>query len=296
MSANTQILEQLISEDFGLESKDGSRWGKGEDHDSLVLDKERGLFFWNSKGIVGDTLVYLTRVRKYSFEKARKYLEQYENFVSTQVYTVDTDYGDTVVYPRLVEVFFDLGKSKENREYMYNRGITDETIDRFQVGWYNEYTMIPFFVNGTFRNFQMRMEKPIKKIKKYYKAKPLMFNSDILKITNTIFFTEGPIDAMALIQNGLPAISTDFSGNVLPEWYGKFLNQTDIILLFDNDKAGVTEAIKTAKVLGVDRCKIYTFQDFDEPSYDPVDFFKDGNTKEELLDLINEKGKYSYEF
>jgi len=71
MNTNAEILSNLINQDFGLISKEGSRWGKSEEHSSLVLDKERGIFYWNSEGVVGDPLVYLTKVRRLTFEDAK---------------------------------------------------------------------------------------------------------------------------------------------------------------------------------------------------------------------------------
>jgi DNA primase len=293
MNEDTHILSKLISDDFGLDSKDGSRWGKSKEHSSLVLDKERGIFYWNSEGIVGDPLVYLMRVRKLSFEQAKEFLKEL-TYTGTHVYTIyGKDKEDVVVYPKLVDIFFDDGLN--NREYFYIRGLTDETIDRFQLGYWNNFATVPFFVDGTFRNFQLRKDVP-RIIKSYYKGiGPLLFNSDILKLTNRIFIAEGPIDALILTQNGIPAVSTNSGGTMLPEWFFKFIYQDEIVILFDNDKAGLLEARKVAKMLGVNRCKIYLFSDFEENGYDPVDFYRDGYTTDELNNLIATKAKYLYE-
>lgn len=294
MNPNAQILSKLIDEDFDLNTRDGSRWGNTEDHSSLVLDKERGIFFWNSKGIVGDPLVYLTKVRGLSFERAREYLRDFKEFSGSFVYTIHNEKEDVVVYPKLVDIFFEDGATdKSRRDYFYRRGLTDNTIDRFRLGWYNDFSMIPYFVEGTFRNFQMRRDDGKKVIRHYYKSVgALLFNSDILKVTNKIYVTEGPVDAMVLMQNGIPAVATT---TVLPDWYGKFVKQKEIILLYDNDKAGEFEARRSAKILGQERCKIYCFWDFNDSGYDPVDFFNEGNTVESLNELVEKNSKYCFE-
>lgn len=290
MNQNSEILAKLIEEDFGLDTKEGSRWGKSDEHSSLVLDKERGIFFWNAKNVVGDPLTYLTKVRGMDFQKARDVLREYRNFSSSFVYTIKNDEDDVIVYPKLVEVFFDDGRDK--REYFYSRGLTDSTIDRFQLGYYNGFNTIPYFVDGTFRNFQLRKDNP-RTFKNYYKGVgPLLFNSDILKITNKIYLTEGPIDAMVLIQNGLPAVSAT---TILPQWFSNFVRQSTIYVLYDNDSAGENEAKRSSKILGLDRCKVYCFWDFDEKGYDPVDFFRDGNTADELIKLVENNYKYGFE-
>lgn len=293
---NTEILEQLINEDFGLEIREGSRWGKSEEHDSLVLDRERGIFFWNSQNIAGDPMVYLTKIRRMSFSDAREYLNKFKNFTSTLVYTIKSGAEDVVVYPKLVEVFHSLGRQPERRDYWYRRGINDTTIDRFQLGWYNEYNVIPFFVDGTFRNFQMRRDNPDKRVRSYYfGVGRLLYNSDILKIVDRVVISEGPTDCLKLNQEGIASVSSNAGAtNWQNEWFRYFINQKEIVITFDNDTAGKKGAVKVAQNLGIYRCKIFTFNDFDE-KYDCVNFFQDGGTKEQLLDLIKEKGKYIFE-
>jgi DNA primase len=289
---SNDILARLIEEEFGLEGN--GRWFRSKEHSSLVLDRERDIFFFNKIGVVGDSLIYLTKIRGMGFQEAKDYLKTL-NYSGTFVYSIrgKESREDVVVYPYLVEVFWQDGKNK--RDYMYRRGITDETLDRFQVGFFNNWTMIPFFEDGTFRNFQMRRDEPSKCFRSYYKTGDLLFNSDIMKLTNKVYITEGPVDALSLVQNGLPAISTSAGGAFLPEWYNKFVDQKEIVILGDNDVAGENEAKRTAKLLGETRCKIYTFQDFNQEGFDPVNFFQDGNTKDQLLELIERNGKYVYE-
>jgi DNA primase len=291
--SNADILAKLIEEDFGLNTREGSRYGNAEEHDSLVLDKERGLFFWNSEGIAGDPFIYLTKVRKYTPDRARDFLKQFSKFNGTYVHTIRNDADDVVAYPELVSVFFEDGRDK--RDYFYRRGLTDATIDRFQCGYWNGWYTVPFFENGTFRNFQLRRDEPVKSFRSYYKTGPLLFNSDILKYTDRVYFVEGPVDAMAMAQNGLAAISTNMSGNFLPEWYGKFVRTKMIYIVMDDDRAGETEAIRLAKMIGETRSKIFTFGQVEQKGYDPVDWFRDGRTGQELVELVEQESKYLFE-
>ena len=294
MNNNTKILEALISEDFGLKDTE-SNFPKSEEHSSLVLDRRKGIFFWNQEGIVGDPLVYLTRVRKLSFNDAKEFLRNFE-YSGTHVHIIKGHDKDVVVYPELVDTFHRLGKPENRRDYLYRRGLTDETIDRFQIGWYNDFTMIPFFINGTFRNFQMRKDIPNKRIKSYYKGVgPLLFNSDILKLVSIVYVVEGPLDALILLQHGIPAISTNSGGVISSEWHDKFVDQQTIYLIMDNDGAGRKEAKRTAKNLGTTRCRIYTFQDYEQIGFDPIDYFLDGNTDKDFLKLVEEKSQWIWE-
>jgi DNA primase len=291
-SKNTLILETLINEDFGLRAKENSRWGKSEDHSSLVLDRDRSIFFWNSQEIVGDSLTYLQKVRHLSFRDSVEILRKME-YEGTHTWTLEEN-EEVTVFPKLVEIFWEMGKN--HRDYFYRRGLTDSTIDRFSLGFYNGWSTVPFFEDGTFRNFQFRMDTPSKRIKSYYKGLgALLFNSDILRLVDEVYFVEGPVDAMILLQNGIPAVSSNIGGGFRKEWYSRFLNVDRIWICFDRDSAGDNESKKLAKFFGEYRCKLYNFWDFEEPTYDPVDYFRDGHTGEELIGLVKEKSRYVFE-
>ena len=291
MSKNGEILSQLIENDFGIKGHD--RWLKSSEHDSLVVDVDKGIFFWNSKDVVGDPIIYLTKVRGMPFKDATAYLSTL-GYTGTHVWTMESGGDEIVVYPKLVEIFFESGRDK--RDYFYRRGLTDSTIDRMQLGWYNGWNTVPFFEDGTFRNFQFRMDNPSKRIKSYYKGLgALLFNSDVLRLVNEVFWCEGPIDAMILIQNGIPAVSSNIGGGFKPEWYSKFINIERIWLVMDHDLAGDNESKKLAEFFGTSKCKIYNFWDFEEKGYDPVDYFRDEHTKDEFIELVNNNSKYLFE-
>jgi DNA primase len=287
------LLEKWVEEDFGLSSST-FRWSKSETHSSLVVDKERNLFYWNSQDIKGGPLDYLMRIRGMSFKDATAFLKQFGGG-DTIGYTVK-EFGreDIIVYPKLVNVFWENGKN--NREYWYNRTITDETINRFQLGYNNDWYTIPVFMDNALRNIQLRRDLPNKQIKYWYRGTgPILFADDQLKYTTEVFLTEGPTDAIILAQHGIPAVSqTGGSENWLTEWFPYFISQKSIHIVYDNDDAGNKGARTVAKKLGIYRCRIYTFNGLDK-GYDPVDFFRDGGTKEQFVNLINEREKYTFE-
>jgi hypothetical protein len=49
-----------------------------------------------------------------------------------------------------------------------------------------------------------------------------------------------------------------------------------------------------AKSLGENRCKIFTFEGFDE-KYDIIDYFRDGGDLAYLKELIERKSRYAFE-
>jgi len=67
-------IEELISKEQQLIPVGEGRYLKGSVNDSLVIDTKRQLFFWNSKGIAGNTVDWLVKIKGMSKEDAYKSL------------------------------------------------------------------------------------------------------------------------------------------------------------------------------------------------------------------------------
>ena len=178
----TNILQSLIEADFGYEGN-SNKWGRSTEHDSLVLNKEKSLWFWNSKGLHGNLKDYLIKIRKMSNRDADDFVKnsaQVANPVLTKRHIEETP------YEKLVDTFWSLGKT--NRQYWYNRLLTDQTIDRWRLGYYDGWYILPLYEDGTFLNFQIRREDP-KRVKYWYYIKdfkPVLINPDILNFVEYV--------------------------------------------------------------------------------------------------------------
>ena len=276
------FLAKIISEDYPLEGN--GRWRKPVDFlnhpSSLVVDTEEEVFYYNSRNIVGDAFVWLTKVKGLSPANARERLIKGESFNGSHVVTLKNG-KEVVVLPRLVDIFWEKGKSdKEFSDYWHRRGLDNHTIDRFKLGYHNTWNTIPIFVDGSFRNFQIRKDVPDKRIKSWYRGVgPLMFNSSILKLSSSVIITEGPIDAMILTQYGFPAVShTGGAQGWLKEWNKRFIKQKEIYICYDYDEAGFKGAKKLSETLGEYKCKVLDWTYFDKwvelkKGFDVTDFF-----------------------
>jgi DNA primase len=286
-------LEELISQDYELTG--AGNWLHGIEHSSLVVDLRKQIFYWNSQGISGDAYIWLTKVKNYSAQQAKEYLrlntpESSFTFISTV-----RDHTEEVAYPKLVDIFYEEGVNSP-RDYWYKRSFTDKTISRFKLGFHDGWYTIPIYQEGLFRNFQLRRDDPKKMIRSYYKGVGrLLFNSDILKIVDDIIITEGPTDALVLLQNGIPAVSHNAGSEGWDEeWFRYFIHQKNIIVNYDNDSAGRVGALRVAKNLGEYRVKLYNFDGFEE-KFDIGDFFVQGGTAEEYKELLKKNSKYIFE-
>lgn len=293
------MLEELIAEDFGLVNPFG-RFSKSKVHNSLVLDRQKKIFYWNSREIIGDAYVYLTKVRGMSDKDARNYAKNHYEYIFEHGTPVplrqDAIERHVIPYPALVDLFYEQGKNEDIRSYWYDkRGYTTETIDKWKLGFTGEWYTIPVYDEGNFVNFQLRKEVP-KAVSYWYRGVgPHPFNFSILNLTSWIVITEGPPDCIMLRQNLIPSVShTGGSGYWNVQWNKKFMKMKQVYIVYDNDEAGKNGAKRIGQWLGY-KAKIFNFFNSPLEKYDVTDFFKDGGTREGFMELITNYSKYWYE-
>jgi DNA primase len=290
--SDDSLLAKLIDEDYGLELR--GRWGRSDTKSSLVYDAQKDLFYYNKDDICGDAFTYLTQMRGWDFSTTKEFLKK-NNFTATFVQEIK-DGQESIVYPKLLEIWSE-NLEEGDKTYFYNRMLTDETIHRFRLGFFNNFYTIPIFMDGTLKQFQMRRDSP-KLIKNYYSGVgPLLFHSEILQITDKVYLTEGLIGTILLSQMGVPACSMNIGvDGFQPTWVRYFKNIKEVVILNDNDEAGVNGSQRTARILGQHRCRIYTFNDFDAKGYAVDDFLIDGFGIEDLEERIKIFGKFAFEY
>lgn len=174
-------------------------------------------------------------------------------------------------------------RSPEALEYLHGRGITDESIKRFNLGycaaWKHEKAggfvpatrriIIPR-TPGTYT--ARRIDKPANEIEEQYikqvqgRQKDL-FNLEALEGAETVIICEGELDAISLYQAGASAVigigTTTNTGTLLEE--AKKHPATVYILALDRDEPGREAQKKLAQdmqaagleVLNIDPAKIY---------------------------------------
>lgn len=291
---NTGLLQTLVEEDFGYK-REGRNWGRAEQHSSLVVNEELQKWFWNSEGIGGDVLSYLIKIRGLKKDKAEEVLEIREKFVNGSILEEKPE-REYVPYEKLVDLLWMLGKN--NRDYWYHRCLNDKTIDRFRLGFYNGWYTLPLYDKGQFIDFQCRRDEPNKVIRKWYKdahTMPVLLNMELLNLVDTIYITEGTIDSLLLIQEGISAVAQSGGANYWnSEWYPYFNRIKRVYYIADNDNAGLQGAERIATSLGMDKVLIYTFDGKPE-KYDTVDYFRDGGNAKDLKSLVESNSRYLFE-
>jgi len=274
----------IIEEAFTLRQS-GQHYLRGVEHDSLVVDIRKNKFYWNSLGISGGPITWLMQIRGLSYRHALDELQRFSGLPFREaLLKIDKP---TPIYPRLLDTFFELGK--RNRSYWYSRGFTDDSIDKFKLGFTGKANVIPIIQDGVLENFQCRIGQGAeKRVWWWAKHKALnLFGADDLR-SSYVVLTEGPIDAITLHQVGIPAI-TQSAINYWNNLWNKYLVDCyTIYILYDNDLAGRTAARKIVKRF-LNRGKIAYWPSFLPEKFDVNDGliqFGEDTLKKLLTEII----------
>lgn len=158
-----------------------------------------------------------------------------------------------------------MGNSEgENKEYnldllgdLYSinnyRGFTKETLDRFGVRFSSaqQRVVVPIHdkegmcIGATMRAVMKNQSPKWKNEPKHVKTSHVIYNANRVE-GDTIFIVEGVTDVWSLYQKGIKNVGAILGSNLSDEQNSIIVkNYTDVILMFDGDKAG-REGIKKA--------------------------------------------------
>ncbi|WP_266367536.1 CHC2 zinc finger domain-containing protein [Tellurirhabdus rosea] len=128
--------------------------------------------------------------------------------------------------------------------------------------FYRHVIIIPYYREGRIVFLQGRIVgNPTDAYAKYQflSGVPVeLFNADVLKQVRTgqtVYLTEGAFDAMALVQEGLAAVSLGSATLFKREW-AKLFQRVKVCFYFDNDRAGQKAAKDFADVLSQYRIEV----------------------------------------
>jgi len=193
-------------------------------------------------------------------------------------------------------------KNKKALKYLYKRGITKESIERFKLGFVRylnqDWISIPAFEDGIPKLVKYRKCPPdeapdLEKYRREYNSKSILFNQDIIDKYDEIYITEGEFCAISMIQAGYENTIgiTGGAGTLKADWFDKLILKKKIILIFDADDAGQKAAKEIwATRLGVDKCyNVLLPQGYD------VDKFLLEYSREDFEKLIKSATKFKVE-
>ncbi len=191
--------------------------------------------------------------------------------------------------------------SDEAKEYLYSRGLDDQSIETYRLGFGNvsgtTWITIPVYnKDGEFVYLKLRhfpedapcmYDRPIGKYMNYPAGcETILFDEAKLQNAREIMIVEGEFDAIAANQHDLPPTVSVSSATVFkPEWAESMQQAKAIYVWLDNDKAGQNAQEELIKKLAelCPNSTIYKAPTF-ENIKDATDYFLSGRTEAELMD------------
>jgi 5S rRNA maturation endonuclease (ribonuclease M5) len=192
------------------------------------------------------------------------------------------------------------------------RGLSDETIKKYQLGWdvKRQRYVIPIRdERGNLVNIRLYNPKKDPKIINYTEGKhkygsPARLYSvdELVKYQgNQVIICEGEFDRLLLQQDGFMVVtSTHGCSTFRPEWVSYFAGK-DVVVIFDCDKEGqaavnniIFKAFKNSKINSIKNIALPLRGDKDDK--DITDYFhKRGFTGTDLQKLIDETPPHKYQ-
>lgn len=223
---------------------------KSDANPSLTVNLDKGVYYCNTCHSKGNVHTMMKSIYRLSNEEAWFKLGdalQIPRPDSTKPARPEIDTGLVASYHnalmKLTGPIKDVLKQK--------RGLTDETIKKFQLGWDGERITIPIYdeyntlVN--FRRYKWNSSEDQWKVLNYVDeynnayGEVRIFGLDTLidSSIDYIVWAEGEMDRICNEQHGFPtACATSGAGTFKPEWTKYFRNKKRVYIAQDNDAAG----------------------------------------------------------
>lgn len=160
-----------------------------------------------------------------------------------------------------VSYFLKVHEKVKNTDYLTKRGLTSNTIDKFKLGYEENFTsgtggkvwkcvIIPTTkYSYTARNIDVNADKKdrIRKV-----GQNVLFNVNAFSSSSPVFIVEGEFDALSIIEAGGEAISLGSVANyhkLIQYLQEKEIKSPLILIALDNDEEGLKIAEKMAAAL-----------------------------------------------
>ncbi len=226
--------------------------------------------------------------------------------VKGNLLTLKKHFGDSSGTPRTPKQEFGAALVEEChqklpqgiRQYLNARGVSDDTITRFKIGYGTFYRRkwITIPIKDTFGNyafFKLRQDPNFGDDKITYPkgvSAQLYDWENLSKPNNSIIVCEGEMDRLLLESKGIVAVtSTHGAGTFKKEWAEHFSQFSNVFVCYDNDTAGKKGAERTAGLLAelnAPETHIIHLPETLGAGGDITDYFiKHGGTAEELMAL-----------
>lgn len=224
----------------------------------------------------------------------------------------EIEYKDTMIrlWHKFIEPIVDSDEIKSaHKRLMCNddileklkikRGITKETAKRLKFGWRGNRLWIPIFNKHGLcvdvRKYDLlgTRNKGVPKIFSYKKGYggARIFPHDHTSRPNAYFLLEGELDTALALQFGLNAFTVTSGASTFPKSLAKLFKGCKVIVVPDNDKAGLKGAAKRIKALARAGVKTLLVNPPWKKGEDFTDWILDGGDATELASFAGKTKK-----
>lgn len=195
-------------------------------------------------------------------------------------------------------------QNAELKDYLNNhRGLTDETIKEYKLGYMGDGIVYPITLYGMLfdkRTYNKDAEPPEPKIKSVKDAKPLLFPFDYwVNDERPTIMTAGENDTLLGRQFGFNCVETTLGEGSIPKMLLSFFKGRTVYLCYDADDAGRKSALRMAfylKDAGADVYIITLPLSGTKGDKDLTDYFLKHNKKtEDFQSLIESAPAFTQE-
>ena len=223
------------------------------------MDKERGHFYCFSCGTSISLIEFVSRITgKTSFESIRFIDSQKQNInIVDEVEKALVQEPEFLPYDEVLirRLHSQANQSDRAKDYYLNRNISQESMNKFLLGYSGNQDMVVIPINSPdgniFVGFVARSVegKEFKNTPGLPKSK-VLFNLHRVKGFSQVYVVESSFDAIRLDQCGIPSVATLGSSvsNIQCELLSKYFN--NVIVVGDNDDAGKSMQEKIFTKLG----------------------------------------------
>ena len=212
-------------------------------------DQKPSLFLYENSyrclacGITGNKAELVKQILNVDYPEAMQWLGE----DNTSIITKPKNYKKPEINPEPI--------NNKIIEYLSKRGIKEETVKRFNVGYLDNAILFQYHKNNELVGVKYRSLTE----KKFWKEKdcmPTLFGQDLIR-SDTLVIAEGEIDCMSLWEYNIESVSIPSGVSDLTwienDW--EFLQRFGkIYIMMDNDQAGQSAVEKLVDRLGKWRC------------------------------------------
>lgn len=149
-------------------------------------------------------------------------------------------------------------------EYLHTRGISDEIISQYKIGYMSQYgsQWIAFPIkdlDGNFSFYKLRQDPKYGKDKMNWPSggEAQIYDWDsLIMVSDKLLITEGEMDALLMKSKGITSVTgTAGAGTTKDNWLEHFKQDIEYYICYDNDEAGKNGAKNMAEKLFKNGCK-----------------------------------------